>query len=608
MSHEWLDLIPYYVNRTLPDGERSAFERHLASCEDCRRALDDWNQIAAVVYHDSDQWARQTPVLAARVRASLGLPASSNGHSHYRAAFAPNETLAVRSAERMRRLGGRARLPLTMAAAVVVVLLFGALLIALTGRGDNSPTPLSEADETRAPALTLGAVTATPGATTHAPTPTVTPGQTEDLGIMPPIKSPTPTVTKPGVIAVPSTPRPPSATPTPTIYWPTTPEAAYQGAIGMGYLMVTTEWVGAFPAGTRVRISHATYNGAQWIYTIIAQDEINAADAYEWQIAYAPDVTPGPTPTAVYGSWIGSGGYLRTTEQVGAIPAGARVRIGSAWFDGFDWVYQVVAEDGYTTAEVRTYQLAYDTLPVYTPTLLPTTSYTPIIHAFAASPDPVTRGGTLTLSWDVIGADRVSITRLQERTGVFLESIADYLAASGSLTYTIPGDYISEISFILIATQGTVDNRAEAYIKIAITCPYSDWLSDDCPITQQTFQAAYQAFENGHMVWRGDTGMIYVLYNSGILEIYSDTLIGDVTIVPETPPPGRVQPVSGFGRLWSSQPQVRAGLGWGLDVETGYTARWETHQLWMGWNMTTGDHFTLPDGRVVHQTLSGWSF
>ncbi|NWG76282.1 MAG: hypothetical protein HXY24_17045 [Rubrivivax sp.] len=69
---------------------------------------------------------------------------------------------------------------------------------------------------------------------------------------------------------------------------------------------------------------------------------------------------------------IGSGYLFITTEAVGSIPAGARVRIGSAWFDGIAWVYTIVTEDGRTTAEARESQLTY-ALPA---TATPTPSFT----------------------------------------------------------------------------------------------------------------------------------------------------------------------------------------------------------------------------------------
>jgi hypothetical protein len=36
------------------------------------------------------------------------------------------------------------------------------------------------------------------------------------------------------------------------------------------------------------------------------------------------------------------------------------------------------------------------------------------------------------------------------------------------------------------------------------------------------------------------------------------------------PPPGRYQPIRGFGMVWREQPGVRDRLGWAVEPETGY--------------------------------------
>jgi hypothetical protein len=161
-----------------------------------------------------------------------------------------------------------------------------------------------------------------------------------------------------------TTPESPTPTPVPTLI--------YGESIGMGYMMITTEPIGDMPAGTRVRISHAQFDGSQWQYYVVAEDEQRMAWASASQLTYAPNVTPGPTPTAVFGSSIGMGYRLITTQPVGPIPAGTRVGIGSARFNGTEWIYTIVAEDGHATAEARQSQLAY-ALPA---TATPTPSFT----------------------------------------------------------------------------------------------------------------------------------------------------------------------------------------------------------------------------------------
>jgi hypothetical protein len=158
-----------------------------------------------------------------------------------------------------------------------------------------------------------------------------------------------------------ATPQSPTPTPVPTLI--------YGESIGMGYMMITTESIGDLPVGTRVRISHAQFDGSQWQYYVVAEDEQRTAWAYASQLTYAPNVTPGPTPTAVFDGSIGSGYLFITTEPVGLIPAGARVRISYGRFDGTDWIYGIVAQDG-QTAEARQSQLTFapDVTPGPTPT------------------------------------------------------------------------------------------------------------------------------------------------------------------------------------------------------------------------------------------------
>lgn len=84
------------------------------------------------------------------------------------------------------------------------------------------------------------------------------------------------------------------------------------------------------------------------------------------------DGTPGgPTPAPEFGEWIGMTGYpLVTTEQVGDIAAGARVRVSHAEFRDNAWIYTVVAEDEVTIAEATDAQLELspDVTPGPTPT------------------------------------------------------------------------------------------------------------------------------------------------------------------------------------------------------------------------------------------------
>lgn len=94
-----------------------------------------------------------------------------------------------------------------------------------------------------------------------------------------------------------------------------------------------------------------------------------------------------------------------------------------------------------------------------------------------------------------------------------------------------------------------------------------------------TFEGVYQPFENGHMVWLGNTGDIWVLYSGGTAAHFPESSYASlpdnpITATPEsdtyTNPEYLVRPVSGFGRVWGNSPDVREQLGWGLAPEVAY--------------------------------------
>ncbi|MBZ0289343.1 MAG: hypothetical protein K8I30_17110, partial [Anaerolineae bacterium] len=119
-----------------------------------------------------------------------------------------------------------------------------------------------------------------------------------------------------------------------------TPTAIFDLALRSGgYDLMTTEQVGDIPANALVRINSAQFDGSRWSYDVLAKDGQTRGLAYDYQLRYAPGVTPGAaTPTAIFGSALGMGIYSAVTKQpIGDIPAGTRVRVGSAWYNGVEW-------------------------------------------------------------------------------------------------------------------------------------------------------------------------------------------------------------------------------------------------------------------------------
>ncbi|MGA9351051.1 MAG: LysM peptidoglycan-binding domain-containing protein [Anaerolineae bacterium] len=221
------------------------------------------------------------------------------------------------------------------------------------------------------------------------------------------------------------------------------------------------------------------------------------------------------------------------------------------------------------------------------------------IASFTASPDPVERGGTVTLTWDVRNASSVSITRLSPEGIFLLENVeAPNIAASGSMALSLPEEYVTAVTYYLGASDanGVI---LGTYATVGIICRYDEYIASECPLTHDYVPAAYEPFEGGHMVWRGDTREVYVLYDDGSYETYPDTWNeGEPINIEETPPQGLLPPVRGFGKLWTSQPGVRDRLGWPTTEEIGYAMLIETVRV--GRHGLTGIYFDLPDNRVVY--------
>jgi hypothetical protein len=221
------------------------------------------------------------------------------------------------------------------------------------------------------------------------------------------------------------------------------------------------------------------------------------------------------------------------------------------------------------------------------------------ILAFTANPNPVQRGGTVTLAWDTIRVDGLSITRLSEEGNIFLETEALDLAPTDSLTVQVPEDYVESVTYYLGA-HSAGGARYTAYVTVRILCPYDAHLAPRCPLTRKQIWAAYERFERGQMIWREDVREITVLYDDGSYESYKDSWQeGDPVDVPGSPPPGRFAPVRGFGHLYADQSHVRERLGWATTTEVGYTMTVETHPGGSGLYRVSGSYFTLPDGRVI---------
>ena len=77
------------------------------------------------------------------------------------------------------------------------------------------------------------------------------------------------------------------------------------------------------------------------------------------------------------------------------------------------------------------------------------------------------------------------------------------------------------------------------------------------------------------MIWVGGENRIYVLFDDGNSPNWNGYADEWQPGQPENdpslePPPGLVQPVRGFGKVWREQPDVRERLGWATAEEVAY--------------------------------------
>jgi len=103
-----------------------------------------------------------------------------------------------------------------------------------------------------------------------------------------------------------------------------------------------------------------------------------------------------------------------------------------------------------------------------------------------------------------------------------------------------------------------------------------------CPLAANpnSVGSAYQPFQNGLMIWVSSLGAqsqpaIYTLFGNGTYQRFNDTFQDGVDPASggASPPPGALEPVRGFGKVWREQSSVRDGLGWATSGESGGSAQ-----------------------------------
>ncbi|MBN1285265.1 MAG: hypothetical protein JXB47_07700 [Anaerolineae bacterium] len=231
------------------------------------------------------------------------------------------------------------------------------------------------------------------------------------------------------------------------------------------------------------------------------------------------------------------------------------------------------------------------------------------VVAFAAAPDTVTAGGTVTLRWEVSGAASVALS-MQGPSGAYTDARTD-LAGAGAWEVAIPEAYGGAVIFQLSAA-GAGGAKATARTSVTVACRHVYFFappSDEagCPAGEATTAGAvFQVFEGGYMIRRADTGDIYVLINeSSRLERYPDTWTeGETVEISETPPGGLAAPERGLGKVWAGNGPVRAALGWATGPAQNYTMQAQASAA-----EGARTYFTWPlDARTLYVAGDTWGF
>ena len=223
--------------------------------------------------------------------------------------------------------------------------------------------------------------------------------------------------------------------------------------------------------------------------------------------------------------------------------------------------------DAYTQAGDR---IAYDDIDVPLKTSLS-------IKMLTISPTEIAPGAAFTLTWEVLAAERVTLTRLDSWGRMTLDTRT--LPLSGSMAIPIDPASRNVAQFMLYASRGRLSVGQTVGVKL--TCPDHWFFANPpalCPGPASTTRLVEQHFQHGVMLWRADgrVGQIYVFYDTNDGELFADTWQAGM---PEadpalTPPAGLYQPVRGFGKVWREAVSIhhsgqvlRDVLGWATEPE-----------------------------------------
>jgi len=200
------------------------------------------------------------------------------------------------------------------------------------------------------------------------------------------------------------------------------------------------------------------------------------------------------------------------------------------------------------------------------------------IRFFRADREAIMPGETFTLTWESAGAVQAWLYLVVD--GRLTQGVP--VSPTGSRILTAPGDLRQPLEYMLLVFDSS-GARISRRLRLPLRqCPAGWFFANppaECPSGPPVVSfAAYQPFERGHMIWIQARDEIFVLFEDEPVHRWRVFVDLFEEGMPEsdpalTPPPGRFQPVRGFGLVWRSDPEVQARLGWALRPEHGFTTR-----------------------------------
>ena len=193
MSHQPMqDMIPFYLNGTLPDAQRRQFEQALQQQPELQTELEEWRVLADAVYLEALNRSKKLPPVSAGLVEALTAgdgafaPTDHEAHNPDVPIPAPpsNPALFTRlprtqpdaptPVDRGRRVTNAIGAAVTLGAAAAIVLVVGLLLVAMNPGDDNDGTPIAAAQVTEeVGSTTEEAASSAPAAITATPRPLV---------------------------------------------------------------------------------------------------------------------------------------------------------------------------------------------------------------------------------------------------------------------------------------------------------------------------------------------------------------------------------------------------------------------------------------------------